>query len=332
MRILVLVKQVPGTSNVAVDPERGTLRREGVPAKTNPYDLHALEVAFQIREELEKRIGMAGSSATSGAAGRSSDADGPSDGDGRRGTRGAEGAQAKVTVAALSMGPPQAEAALRECYWMGADEGFLLTDRAFAGADTLATAFTLSQAAKKIGFDLIIAGMQSTDGDTAQVGPGVAEFLDIPHVSCVRAIGRVDARSIEVTADLGDRYLTQELSLPCLITVTRDLNQPRLPSFRARKETAGRPVVILKPDDLPPLGGPDGSEGSDRLDGPTGSERPEMTGQSRGSSERYHGLAGSPTRVEKIFPPKVDRVKEKWQGASSELASRLAALLKEVLP
>lgn len=274
MRILVLVKQVPGTSNVAVDPERGTLRREGVPAKTNPYDLHALEAAFQIRDELGE-IG------------------------------------AEVTVAALSMGPPQAEAALRECYWMGADEGYLLTDRAFAGADTLATAFTLSQAARKIGFDLIIAGMQSTDGDTAQVGPGVAEFLDIPHVSYVRAIGRVGVDSIEVTADLGDRYLTQELRFPCLITVTKDLNQPRLPSFRARKETAGRPVVILKPADLPPLGG------SDRL---------------HGSGERYHGLAGSPTRVERIFPPKVDRVKEKWEGPPSELAARLAVLLKEVLP
>ena len=262
MRILVLVKQVPGTSNVTVDPERGTLRREGVPAKTNPYDLHALEAGLKIREAL--------------------------------------GSQ--VTVAVLSMGPPQAEAAVRESFWMGADEGYLLTDRAFAGADTLATAFTLSQAARKIGFDLIIAGMQSTDGDTAQVGPGVAEFLGIPHVSYVRGIGRVDDRSIEVTADLGDRYVTQELSLPCLITVTRELNQPRLPSFRARKETAGRAVTILKPDDLPP------------------------------SEERYFGLAGSPTRVERIFPPKIERVQEKWEGPASELAGRLAALLREVLP
>lgn len=175
-----------------------------------------------------------------------------------------------------------------------------MTDRAFAGADTLATAFALSQAVKKQGFDLIIAGMQSTDGDTAQVGPGVAEFLGIPHVSYVRSIDSVAAGSIGVTADLGDRYLSQEVTLPCLITVTRDLNQPRLPSFRKRKETAGKPVEIMKAADLPPV------------------------------EEQYLGLSGSPTRVEKIFPPKRERVREMWEGSPAELAGRLSALLKEV--
>jgi electron transfer flavoprotein beta subunit len=255
------MKQVPGTSTVAIDPERGTLRREGVAAKTNPYDLHALEAALDVRDRL---------------------ADGS-------------------TVSVISMGPPQAEAVIRESYWMGADGGALMTDRAFAGADTLATAFALSQAIKKQGFDLIIAGMQSTDGDTAQVGPGVAEFLGIPHVSYVRSIGSATAGSIEVTADLGDRYLSQEVTLPCLITVTKDLNQPRLPSFRKRKETADNPVELVKAADLPP------------------------------SEEQHLGLAGSPTRVEKIFPPKRERVREMWEGTASELAGRLAALLKEVL-
>ncbi len=263
MRIVVLVKQVPGTSNVAIDPERGTLRREGVAAKTNPFDLHALEAALDIKERLN------------------------------------------ATVSVVSMGPPQAEAVIRESYWMGADGGVLMTDRAFAGADTLATAFALSQEIKKQGFDLIVAGMQSTDGDTAQVGPGVAEFLGLPHVSYVRSIDAVSETSITVTADLGDRYLSQEVTLPCLITVTRDLNQPRLPSFRKRRETKDRTVDLLKAVDLPELP-PD--------------------------QQPYLGLSGSPTRVEKIFPPKRERVREMWEGPPEELAARLASLLKEVLP
>ena len=270
MRIAVLMKQVPGTSNVAIDPERGTLRREGVAAKTNPFDLHALEAALDIKNRLE----------------------------GTDRTR-------PVTVSVLSMGPPQAEAVIRESYWMGADDGALMTDRAFAGADTLATAFALSQELKKQGFDLIIAGMQSTDGDTAQVGPGVAEFLGLPHVSYVRSIDAVSEHSISVTADLGDRCLSQEVMLPCLITVTRDLNQPRLPSFRKRKETKDRTVELVKAADLPEL---------------------------PPAQQPYLGLSGSPTRVEKIFPPKRERVREMWEGTTAELADRLAALLKEMLP
>jgi electron transfer flavoprotein beta subunit len=285
MRILVLVKQVPGTSDVSIDPETGTLRREGVPVKTNPYDLHALEAALQLRDRLQ--------AVARGGAPAAPEDDGPA-GESALTPDGA-------TVTVVSMGPPQAEAVIRESYWMGADDGVLLTDRAFAGADTLATAFALSQAARRIGFDLIIAGMQSTDGDTAQVGPGVAEFLGIPHTSYVSAIGRVSPLSIEVTADLGDRHLTQEISFPCLITVTGDLNQPRLPSFRARKETAGRTVDVMGPGDLPP------------------------------SDEQHYGLNGSPTRVTRVFPPKRERVREMWEGPADELAGHLAALLKEVL-
>lgn len=280
MNIVVLMKQVPGTSTVGVDPKSGTLRREGVPAKTNPYDLHALEAALALKE----RLGG--------------------------------------TVTVLSMGPPQAEAVIREAYSMGADRGILLTDRAFAGADTLATAFTLSQALKTMEFDLIIAGMQSTDGDTAQVGPGVAEFLDIPHVSYVKEIhgssglhacygsvsgeetglpvGGDGSAKIKVTADLGDVLVTQEVSLPALITVTKDTNQPRLPSFRLRKAVSDRPVEIMRAGDMPT------------------------------SSETYYGLAGSATRVERIFPPERTVVREIWEGEPRELAARLAAVLREV--
>ena len=289
MKIAVLMKQVPGTSNVAIDPERGTLRREGVAAKTNPFDLHALEAALDIKERL----------LNSGAGGVRSSAEH------KAGEKEAANESQGVTVSVVSMGPPQAEAVIRESYWMGSDGGALMTDRAFAGADTLATAFALSQELKKQGFDLIIAGMQSTDGDTAQVGPGVAEFLGLPHVSYVRSIDAVSENSISVTADLGDRYLSQEVTLPCLITVTRDLNQPRLPSFRKRRETKDRTVDLVKAVDLPEL---------------PSTEQP------------YLGLSGSPTRVEKIFPPKRERVREMWEGPPAELADRLAALLKEVLP
>lgn len=258
MNIVVLVKQVPGTSSVGVDPERGTLKREGIPAKTNLYDLHALEAALSLREQVGGK------------------------------------------VTALSMGPPQAEAVIREAYWVGADRGILLTDRVFAGADTLATAFSLSQALKQVEFDLIIAGMQSTDGDTAQVGPGVAEFLDIPHVSYVSSIEAVSSDSITVTADLGERLLTQEMSLPCLITVTQALNQPRLPSFKRRREVGDKPVEIKRAADLPP------------------------------AEVSYYGLAGSATRVERIFPPRREEVREMWEGEPREMAHRLAELLKEV--
>jgi electron transfer flavoprotein beta subunit len=297
LRIAVLMKQVPGTSNVAIDPEKGTLRRESTSTKTNPFDLHALEAALEIKSRVS-------AGRLSDRHGRTAAGHGTYAGNegGTCGTGGQAQPDSSVTVSVITMGPPQAEAVIRESYWMGADDGILMTDRAFAGADTLATAFALSQALRDKGFDLIIAGMQSTDGDTAQVGPGVAEFLGIPHVSYVRAIDKVGPTSIEVTADLGDRYQTQEVALPCLITVTRDLNQPRLPSFRMRKETAGRTVDLLKAADLPP------------------------------ADEQHLGLAGSPTRVEKIFPPVRERVREMWEGAPEELAEKLAALLKEVRP
>lgn len=246
---------------------RGTLKREGVLSKVNPYDLFALEEALRIKE----KVG------------------------------------GKVTV--LSMGPPQAETVIREGLWMGADDGYLLSDRAFAGADTLATSFTLSQALKKIGFDLIIAGMQSTDGDTAQVGPGVAEFLDIPHVSYVREIKEINldpagdprvSGTLTVVSDLGDYLSTCIVKLPCLITVFKEINQPRLPSFKRRKETRDVKVKVLGVDALPRTG------------------------------PVFYGLDGSPTRVEKIFSPTRQRIQEVWQGDPQSMAAKLYSKLKEM--
>ncbi|HOY67329.1 MAG TPA: electron transfer flavoprotein subunit beta/FixA family protein [Candidatus Ozemobacteraceae bacterium] len=190
MNIIVTVKQVPDTNDVRIDPTTGTLIREGVPSIVNPEDRHAVELALELRE----------------AAGGG-----------------------RVTV--ISMGPPQAEVALREVLAMGADEAILLSDRAFAGADTLATASALSYAIKKIGnFDLIICGRQAIDGDTAQVGPQLAEFLQIPQVTYVlTARFSYGGLLIERQTDSGTQRLTAPL--PALLTCLKETNVPRIPTL-----------------------------------------------------------------------------------------------------
>ncbi len=205
------------------------------------------------------------------------------------------------TVTALSMGPPQAEMAVREALWMGADRAVLLSDAAFAGSDTLATAYTLSRALSRMPFDLVLAGMQTTDGDTAQVGPGLAELLGIPCASYVRELLDVDDRRVRVVVDLGGDEAVLELDLPCLLTVTRDLNQPRLPSLRRRLATEDQAIPVYGRADLE-----DGGQG-----------------------DRF-GLQGSPTRVERVFPPEPKGTRETWTGEGRELGQRLGARLKEL--
>ena len=157
MNIVVCIKQVPGTTQVRINPDTGTLIRDGVEAVVNPFDEYAIEEALRIREK------------TGG------------------------------TVKAITMGPPQAETALRSAIAMGVDEGILVTDMLFAGSDTWATSYTLSSAIKTLGnIDLIICGKQAIDGDTAQVGPGIAEMLDIPFVAWVRKVEEITAASIRV--------------------------------------------------------------------------------------------------------------------------------------
>ena len=147
MKILVCVKQVPGSNNVEVDPVTGVLKRSGIPSKINPYDLYGIETALSLTE----RFGG--------------------------------------SVESITMGPPQAKTVIQETVCMGVRSGTVLTDRKFAGADVLATAYTLSQGIRKCGqFDLIICGKQTTDGDTAQVGAEVAEYLEIPNISNVLSV------------------------------------------------------------------------------------------------------------------------------------------------
>jgi electron transfer flavoprotein beta subunit len=257
MRIIVCIKQVPGTTQVDIDEKTGVLKRDGVESKINPYDLYAIETALRLK------------------------ADWPG-----------------ATTLALTMGPPQAEQSLREALMMGIDEAALISDRAFAGSDVLATAYTLSQAIRAMGAPgLILCGQQTTDGDTAQVGPEIAEFLDIPHATNVIAIPASDTRSLTVQVDLPATEETVRLPLPCLISVNKGIHTPRLPSFKRKKETRASAIRRLALADFP-----DGDP-------------------------NHYGLNGSPTQVVRIFPPEHHVTRETWEGSASELADRLHAFL-----
>ncbi|WHH58019.1 electron transfer flavoprotein subunit beta/FixA family protein [Petroclostridium sp. X23] len=204
------------------------------------------------------------------------------------------------TVTVVTMGPLQAEAIIKEAYMMGADKGYIFSDKKFAGADVLATSYTLSQGIRVIGdFDLILCGKQTTDGDTAQVGPAIAEYLAIPHVTWVKAIEEVDNEKIVVEQDMADSYEVVELHYPCLITVEKDIYQPRLPSYRRKLQTMNTPVTIIGFEDF------------------------------ADQDDSKYGLNGSPTQVEKIFPPVVDVEQVLWNGKAEHLASNMFDMLKE---
>ncbi len=204
------------------------------------------------------------------------------------------------TVTVLTMGPPQAETMMRDAYACGADDAVILSDRKFAGADVLATSYALAQGIQVIGgADLIICGRQTTDGDTAQVGPSIAEHLAIPHAAWVAEVTDVTESAITVRQDLVSVSQVSELPYPCLITIDKDTCVPRLPSYRLKKATADRPVRILSFADMPDQ-----------------------------DLSRY-GLVGSPTSVEQMFAPKEAEKQVYIEGASDEKASRLFAILNE---
>jgi electron transfer flavoprotein beta subunit len=203
------------------------------------------------------------------------------------------------TVTALTMGPPQAEQALREAIGMGVDEGILLSDRAFAGADTLATSYTLSRAIKQMGkFDLVICGKQATDGDTAQVGPGIAEMLNIPFIAYVRKIEEIRDGYIRAERMMEEGYDVIEMPLPSLITVVKEINEPRLPSLRGMLKAKKADIPVW---DVEKLGG----------------------------DTAKFGLNGSPTQVIRIFTPQPRTGGEILEGTLEEKASKLIAGLKE---
>jgi len=202
----------------------------------------------------------------------------------------------KVTV--ITMGPPQAAEALRHTIAMGADEVILISDRAFAGSDTLATSYTLSQAIKRIGeFDLIICGKQAIDGDTAQVGPGIAEWLGIPQVSFAVKIEKQDNK-IKVERLLEEVNEIMEAPLPCMVTVVKQINDPRPPSLKGMMRAKKAEINTWGAKDLDP--------NYDRL-----------------------GQKGSPTWVVKIFTPPAKTGGEKLCGSVDEQVATLVDKLRE---
>ena len=203
-------------------------------------------------------------------------------------------------VRAITMGPPAATDILREAVWMGCDDGYLLTDRKFAGADVVATAFTLSQGIKYMGkYDLVVCGKQTTDGDTAQVGAELAHFLDIPYVCYVDKIVEVKDKSIVVRTNLDKSYETIEIDFPCLITVEKNNESPRLPSYRRSVQYSDHQMHIVTFDKF--------------FD----------------NDESKYGLKGSPTQVERMFNPIKDDRKIMLNDEEKSYASQLKEILKD---
>jgi electron transfer flavoprotein beta subunit len=205
----------------------------------------------------------------------------------------------KVTV--LSMGPKQAEEALREAVSMGVDDMVLMSDRAFAGSDTWATSYTLAKGIQKLGkFDLIICGKQAIDGDTAQVGPGIAATLDIPQVTYVKKTEEIKEGIARFERMTEEGYEVIETPLPCLITVVKEINIPRLPSLKGKIRAKQAPVLTL-------------------------------TAKDTGADPEKLGLKGSPTVVRKIFTPPKRTGGQILQGDTNEMVDKLVEALKDVV-
>ena len=204
-------------------------------------------------------------------------------------------------IKVVTMGPPQAKEVIKEAFSMGADEGTLISDRKFAGADVLATSYTISQGVKALGdVDLILCGKQTTDGDTAQVGPEMAEYLNIPHIANVIKILDLKENSMEVEMDMPNTIEVADVKFPCLLTVEKEIFQPRLPSYKRKVETKDREIKVISLNDF------------------------------EDKNEMKYGLNGSPTQVERIFPPESNKQREIWNENGEILGSRMSLKLKEL--
>ena len=259
MHIAVCIKQVPDTTDVRINPETNTLIRDGVASIINPFDVCAIEEGVRLRD----RVG--------------------------------EGS--KTTV--VSMGPPQVDAALREAISVGADEAVLLSDRAFAGADTWATSLTLAAAMKILKPDLILCGKQAIDGDTAQVGPGIACHLDWPQACYVAKVAEIASGRAVVECLMDTGRETLEVELPAVFTVVSEINEPRLPSLKGKMKAKKADIQVLNLAAL-------------------------------GLVAEAVGLKGSPTCVNRIFSPPRRAGGEIAPGeTASEMAKFAAARMKE---
>lgn len=261
MHVVVCVKQVPDTTNVRINPETNTLMREGVESIVNPFDEYALEQGLLLKDRCGARLSV------------------------------------------VSMGPPQAMAVLREALARGADAAYLVSSRAFGGADTLATSYTLAQAIRKAcgGVpDLVLFGKQAIDGDTAQVGPGVSEFLGVPLVTYVRKIEVSAAEAPPAfTAEcvMDDGVNTVEGRLPAVMTVLKDADAPRYAPLAGAIRAAREEITVLNEKDI-------------------------------AAEPARIGLKGSPTKVVTIFPPPVKGGGEKVVASGDEAAKAILSFLE----
>ena len=262
MLVVTCIKQVPDTTQVKVDPNTGTLIREGVPFIINPFDTHALEESLRLKDKYGFR------------------------------------------VAVISMGPPNTEVTLKKALALGADEAILLSDRAFGGADTLATSLVLAEAIKRLGqkeeVAMVICGRQTIDGDTAQVGPGIATRLGYPQLTLVDRIENVDlqAKKVKVSRRLEGRHEIVEAPLPAMIAVLREINRPRYPTVPMRLMAEEAPVTL-------------------------------WNNKVMGLRDDSIGLKGSATQVRRIFSPQ--RAKGEILGNGANNPREAANLLVDKL-
>lgn len=264
LHIVVCIKQVPDSREIRIDPKDNTLIRQGVPSIVNFYDLHGLEEALCIKDELG----------------------------------------ARVTV--VTMGPPPAEKSLKECISLGADEAVLVTDRGFAGADTLATSYVIAKTIEKVAeewgpVDMVFCGKQTLDGDTGQVGPGIACRLDLEQLTYVSKVDEVDGekRTVRVHRLLEDGVEVVETKMPVLLTALKELNKVRRASLPGMLRAARYKPVVWTTADFPDI------------------DRAQI------------GLKGSPTIVSKTWVPEIRAVQ--CEMIEGEDAEQIATLIGEKL-
>lgn len=256
MNIIVCIKQVPDTTEIKLDPVKGTMIREGVPSIMNPDDKGGLEFALRLKDKYG------------------------------------------ATVTVVSMGPPQAQEVLREAYAMGVDRAILLSDRKFGGADTLATSHTIAAALKKLPHDLIITGRQAIDGDTAQVGPQIAEHLDLPQVTYAESLEWDQDKTFTVKKSTEDGYQIVEVDGPCLITALSSGVKPRYMNMRGIVDAYDKEIEVWGLDDID-------------------------------VDDAKIGLNGSPTRVFKSFGKALKAPGELHEAEPQEAAELIISKLKE---
>lgn len=256
MNIIVCIKQVPDTTEIKLNPETGTMIREGVPSIMNPDDKSGLEMALELKDRYN----------------------------------------AHITV--ITMGPMQADDILREAFAMGVDRAIHLTDRKFAGADTLATSNALAGALKMLEYDLIITGRQAIDGDTAQVGPQIAEHLDLPQVTYVENLEYNAPKTFTIKKATEEGYQIVEVDAPCVITVLSSANHPRYMSVSGIVNAYQKEVEVWGFDNI-------------------------------SVDESKLGLKGSPTRVTKSFTKGAKMAGQLYEVDAKEAVEIIVEKLKE---